>query len=230
MRLLISLFFILSFLNANAGERPGKVFLECNSANQDVRCELKLDVLEGWKIYAHDDANEMFLNIDLDKKGSFGVKDMTVDWGSQRVEYDTTQNATFYIPNTPINFSFVSSEDDYRIVLDVNYVACNTYCTSFKGQIIHSSSKSSSLLYMILVALAGGFILNFMPCVLPVIFMKFMYISKKSKRDLNAIKREILTIFLGILCSFFVLALLTMVAKYFGRAAGWGCTFKNLSS
>jgi thiol:disulfide interchange protein len=174
MRLLVTLFFILSFLNANADEGPAKIFLECDDRNSDVVCELKLDVSDGWRIYAHDDANEMFLNIRLDEEASSGVKDIKIDWGTQRVENDTTQNATFYISNTPIKFSFVSFEDNYRAVLDVNYVACNTYCSSFKEQIIHNGSKSGSLLYMILLAVAGGLILNFMPCVLPVIFMKFM--------------------------------------------------------
>ena len=77
----------------------------------------------------------------------------------------------------------------------------------------------------------GGIILNFMPCVLPVLSIKLLsLLKKKSLSDvmsLNLIKIRFLMSFLGILSFFILFSLLSIILHYFGKTLGWGIHFQN---
>jgi suppressor for copper-sensitivity B len=89
----------------------------------------------------------------------------------------------------------------------------------------YSSNVSSTPLYLILLmALVGGFILNFMPCVLPVLALKLMAATKLTT---NYRKSFIATI-CGILCSFWALSIVTIVMKNLGHSLGIGMGFQQV--
>lgn len=90
------------------------------------------------------------------------------------------------------------------------------------------SYEGLSLFTLLLIALLGGFILNFMPCVLPVLSLKMMSLIKQSKKNHMAqAKQGFFITGLGILTSFLLLALLTIILKESGAAFGWGIHFQN---
>lgn len=95
--------------------------------------------------------------------------------------------------------------------------------------ITNSPSINTNIIFMLLFALIGGFILNFMPCVLPVISLKLyglIHHAKKSKADL--IKHHgAYTI--GVVLSFWVLALIIILIKQSGEAIGWGFQLQSPS-
>lgn len=80
---------------------------------------------------------------------------------------------------------------------------------------------TSYLLYLFL-AFIGGFILNFMPCVLPVISLKLFSLAKISKSAPQEILRHNLFYTLGVLCSFMVLGGAVILLKLGGEEVGWG--------
>lgn len=91
---------------------------------------------------------------------------------------------------------------------------------------VDSVSESASLPWMLLVAFGAGFILNFMPCVLPVIGLKVLSFVEQSGND----RRRILTLnawyALGMLVVFWVLATLPVVLRAsFNQSFGWGQQF-----
>ena len=80
---------------------------------------------------------------------------------------------------------------------------------------------------VILMALAGGLILNLMPCVLPVLGMKLGSILLVEEKNRQQIRRQFLASVGGILLSFMALALLMTVLRLSNQALGWGIQFQN---
>jgi suppressor for copper-sensitivity B len=83
-------------------------------------------------------------------------------------------------------------------------------------------------LWMVFAALAGGFILNFMPCVLPVIGLKLMsFVSQSGSSRLKVVSLN-LSYVGGILAVMLVLAVANIAAKQAGEAFGWGQQFTRI--
>lgn len=89
------------------------------------------------------------------------------------------------------------------------------------------SSDSYPLWQLFLIALAGGLILNLMPCVLPVLAMKLGSVLLVEHRQRNVLRRQFLASVAGIIASFLVLALLMTVLRLTNHALGWGIQFQN---
>ena len=78
---------------------------------------------------------------------------------------------------------------------------------------------------MAVLALLGGFILNLMPCVLPVISLKMLSVIKYSSNELNYIRKGFLASASGVICSFLLLASTLVILRAFGQTVGWGLQF-----
>lgn len=87
-------------------------------------------------------------------------------------------------------------------------------------------AAAGSLWAMLLMALAGGLILNLMPCVLPVMGMKLGSVLSAGA-DRQRIRLRFLLTTAGILTSFAVLAALVTALKLSGITPGWGTQFQN---
>jgi len=82
--------------------------------------------------------------------------------------------------------------------------------------------NEGSLLYYMLFAFVGGLILNIMPCVLPVISIKLFGLVQHSAESNKRIFKHNMVYSLGVLFSFFVLALGVFALKSAGETVGWG--------
>nr|MBP7190565.1 thioredoxin family protein [Rickettsiaceae bacterium] len=81
-----------------------------------------------------------------------------------------------------------------------------------------SASTAQMPLYFILImALVGGFVLNFMPCVLPVLALKFMSISKAGKDY----RRSLLITVVGMVSTFWALSVASVTMKDIGIGMGF---------
>jgi thiol:disulfide interchange protein DsbD len=79
---------------------------------------------------------------------------------------------------------------------------------------------------LLLLAFLGGLILNLMPCVFPVISLKILSFTKYAE-DSGSAKSHGLVFTLGVLVSFWFLAGLLILLKYFGASLGWGFQFQS---
>ena len=79
---------------------------------------------------------------------------------------------------------------------------------------------------MLAVALLGGLILNFMPCVFPVLSLKLFSLLGPSS-DVRAIRTRFLASAAGVISSFLVLAVVLAVLKSIGAEIGWGIQFQQ---
>ena len=89
-------------------------------------------------------------------------------------------------------------------------------------------SKDRKISYFLLLAFLGGIILNFMPCVLPVLSLKMISLVKISNENQFLIKKNILSIISGIFFSFILLAMFIISFKSVGMQIGWGFQFQNI--
>ncbi|CAI1549738.1 Thiol:disulfide interchange protein DsbD precursor [Serratia fonticola] len=95
------------------------------------------------------------------------------------------------------------------------------------GPLALPSTVAFPLWQAVLMALAGGFILNLMPCVLPVLGMKLGSILQVEQRDRLSVRWQFLASSLGIVVSFMALALLMTLLRLSNHALGWGIQFQN---
>ena len=80
---------------------------------------------------------------------------------------------------------------------------------------------------MLFLALVGGLILNAMPCVLPVLSLKVFGMVRSAGHGRSEVVRGATATALGILVSFWALALAAIAAKSAGAAVGWGVQFQR---
>ena len=90
-----------------------------------------------------------------------------------------------------------------------------------------ASAPTFSLGWVLLMALAGGLILNVMPCVLPVLAMKLGTLMQTERQARGQVRRQFLASVSGIVASFLALALMMTVLRLGNQALGWGIQFQN---
>ena len=82
---------------------------------------------------------------------------------------------------------------------------------------------------LIFLALLGGLLLNFMPCVFPVLALKISaFCSLKSNRK-HLLQRQLLSTVGGIFAGFSLLIGLILIIKLLGGSIGWGMQYQSMS-
>jgi len=92
---------------------------------------------------------------------------------------------------------------------------------------VSPAKDSGNVWKFLLFGLLGGFILNLMPCVLPVISLKIFGFIKHAGQSRGRILRSGLAFVAGIFAWFIGLALLLIVLKSVGREITWAFQFTN---
>jgi suppressor for copper-sensitivity B len=80
-----------------------------------------------------------------------------------------------------------------------------------------------SFYLIVIFSLLGGLILNFMPCVLPILSLKLMSLLKGNKN----VKHSTIMYLLGVFFTFNTIALCSILFKSFGQHFGFGMQFQN---
>ncbi len=101
--------------------------------------------------------------------------------------------------------------DDVAMLDEEAHLVSNT-TNGFEGGVILA----------IAMAFLGGMILNLMPCVLPVISFKILSFVNMAGQNRSTTLRHGLFFAMGVLVSFWVLAILLLVLQAYGNAVGWG--------
>jgi len=81
---------------------------------------------------------------------------------------------------------------------------------------------------LLVIAFLGGFLLNFMPCVFPVLSLKIIALSKLENENSKDIKYNIFLSICGIFGGFFILSTLLACLKILGYSLGWGMQFQSI--
>ena len=178
------------------------------------------------------------LNVILSNKNNFKPYDIIIEDSKSRIY----QKPNFYTKNSLmyISLNIDQIDEGYLSDLKFNYTFIGDKYSLEKKDIpintllsnVVVDFKSNSQLYVfnfeiILIALLGGFILNFMPCVLPVLSLKMIQIINYRNSSKLEFRSKIFASILGILSSFIVLAISVYFIKITGDNVGWGIQFQN---
>ena len=98
---------------------------------------------------------------------------------------------------------------------------------NLSGENIESDSKNKGVLYYLILAFFGGFILNLMPCVFPVLSIKVMGFVNQAKEGKGHGLMHAGIFTLGVLISFWILAGVTLSLKSAEQGASWGFQLQN---
>ena len=85
---------------------------------------------------------------------------------------------------------------------------------------------NNNTLLILLFAFIGGFILNGMPCVLPILSIKVLSMLQHLDNK-SSIRKSFFVTSLGIITSFIILAISFMLLRYLGVSVGWGMQFQQ---
>lgn len=98
--------------------------------------------------------------------------------------------------------------------------------TVLSSSVFDINSKTLNL-GLLLLAVLGGFLLNFMPCVFPVLSLKILSLTRFGAKTTRNIKTDFSLSIAGIFSGFWALAVVLSVLKILGRNLGWGLQFQN---
>ncbi len=217
--------------------------------NGHIQAGLLLNIPQGWHVYAPTPPGEEAAGFEptLTYEGSANLQDAKVIWPPSHKTTVQEQLSYVYEGKTLIPLELTPQQTSAPITLNVkvSFLACGEVCVPMEESlslVLNPGEKADSTFQamqedvheaiplgtLLLIALLGGFILNFMPCVLPVLSLKMMSLIKQSKKDhMSHAKTGFFITGLGILTSFLLLALLTVILKESGEAFGWGIHFQN---
>jgi len=138
--------------------------------------------------------------------------------------------------NKKINAWFELKDDDFDYK-NHNYTfwlsqgSSNQYITTQKLRtgIFYNSGGTSFSFYVFCLAILGGLLLNFMPCVFPVLSLKLLAFTKFGGLNEAKIRSNFIYNSLGIGTAFLILAILLSCLKMAGVAMGWGMQFQSIT-
>ncbi len=90
-----------------------------------------------------------------------------------------------------------------------------------------SVKRTGGLLRILGLAFLGGLILNLMPCVFPVLFIKGLALVQSSGHERQRMRAHGAMYALGILVSFWVIVALLLMLRAGGHHLGWGFQFQS---
>jgi len=131
----------------------------------------------------------------------------------------------------PLNTYFSGVAPQIELVLVTANAAYSVQLTQ-AGQsaaeilVTQGQQRDSALWLILLMAGAGGLILNLMPCVFPVLSLKALSIAANSVQQAQQ-QRDALFYSAGVVLSFVLLALLLIGLRAAGEAVGWGFQLQN---
>ncbi|MES2194001.1 MAG: protein-disulfide reductase DsbD domain-containing protein [Pseudomonadota bacterium] len=117
--------------------------------------------------------------------------------------------------------------DDAAVLAVSPAPQANTEAANVSSAQQPTPDASASMLALIGIALAGGFILNLMPCVFPVLSLKLLSFIHGSSSDRGQVRRGFAASAAGIVVSFLLLAGVLAGMKWAGASVGWGIQFQQ---
>ena len=150
---------------------------------------------------------------------SKNIKDFYLFANSDQVDVEVEKAKSFFEVHLDNDQNFLNKPINIYVSNGKNYEKFSIN--------INNKNQERSIIYFIILAFIGGFILNLMPCVLPVLSLKLYSFLTMLKDKKKKIRFNCILIVSGIITSFIVLASSVIILKTFGQIVGWGFQFQN---
>ena len=132
--------------------------------------------------------------------------------------------------NLNIKFNTINKEINPQILkltFLTNDIGYETTFDNLNDYLLENPSVYSLGLQIIFIAFVGGLLLNFMPCVLPVLSLKMVQLVSYRTESAWVFRKKLLFNILGILTTFLLLSILAILIKSTGDYVGWGIQFQS---
>ena len=215
-------------------------------SKEDLALELKVTIQEGWKMLGEAKEQDTLKKPpELLWDTSENIKNVVVSWPESELWHSNGQNAHVYFKEIkiPLRVKLKEAGNLATLALILKGLACSDVCmplhevcsivlsppqvsleTLCKNNCMHPQ-KQGSWWEILGFAFLGGMILNFMPCVLPVLGIKLKGFSNARP---ELFKKICFYTTLGILFNFWVFAFMAITVKaVFQKEFGWGMQFQN---
>jgi len=211
---------------------------------------LRVKLKDHWKFLLKR-KNDKNINPIISIKNSAPINSVNITWPEPRLEEANSSYIYDNEVLIPIKIHTKSSYEDLKLSIDLDFVLCNDSCLRKKHnftiaipgkdydfisyELIKSLSESkildeasrgqenTGIFMVLLLAFAGGMILNFMPCVLPVISLKILSLIKAKKSEARG---QFISTSLGSISFFVLLGIILSSFKSMGQHVGLGFNFQ----
>jgi suppressor for copper-sensitivity B len=239
---------LLSYQQVSAQEETVEMRLIVGETDATPTAGLVLTPMKDWRIYGPPPlgAESEGFAPDINWSESENLSDLELVWPIPQKLSDNDGISYVYTEETlvPMHITPYDPGKAVMLKLKVRLLSCAILCVPVEKELqiritpggpenqwvedvleeIEEQYEGPSLFMILLVALLGGFILNFMPCVLPVLSLKLMHFAKhKNKANTSHFAMTAL----GIIASFLFLAIGAIALKASGEIVGWGMHFQN---
>jgi thiol:disulfide interchange protein len=134
----------------------------------------------------------------------------------------TRASTSTSLPKTLHALVELSSSEAYEFTVPVTAATVPAPPSSVKKTSDSSSGPELNAFSAIALALLGGLVLNLMPCVFPVLFLKGLALVNSSSEEKSHQRAHGLVYTLGIVVSFWVIVAALLVLRAGGHELGWG--------
>ncbi len=205
---------------AKDGERVGPI--------ASALMHLPLPLRPGFKAHAVTSGNQIALTFTTgtqETEGEFypAVEDVIADTATQlsepvsdgiRIHLTRSPNAKTP-PKQLTGLVKLSDDESYMVTADV----VPGTIAPLRGD---GSAAKVTVLGAVALALRGGLVLNLMPCVFPVLFLKALSLVQSSGEERSRMRAHGLVYTLGIVTSFWAIVAVLLLLRAGGQQFGWG--------
>ena len=230
--LLFLLLFFPSFSYAENMVQAELVSLDNN------RLGVALHHPEGWHTY-YKDAGDAGIPTALKWTLPEGFSAGEIDWPKPQIFKEGELTTYGYTGDVTLPVTITKTGDtDGIIKVKASWLACKDICIPEEQELSYNpaggaataqddsnqqpETRNYSLFATIALAILGGLVLNFMPCVLPVLSLKAFSLLKKSGKHRSETVMHGVAYTMGILVSFAGIAAILLALQKAGEAVGWG--------
>ncbi len=209
---------------------------------------VRFNVKPGWHIYGPE-PGEMGMPLTLNWSLPGGVKVLETIWPEPHSIRQASVISNVFDNEflVLIKMEAYSPIEEGKIDLSLRWLACRDICSlgkanltiqfPFTGKLlslseaVQSKQKADehiseildySWALAILLAFIGGIVLNFMPCVLPVLSLKLLDMTRHKDLSKPALTKHGLAYTSGVLSSFAIIGVLLIFLRDQGQELGWG--------
>jgi len=194
---------------------------------------LEMNMLKGYSIYANAEVSKFGLPIKITLNKSSNLKDYKIIWPDSKQKHVNGVGVVHYfdgLVRIQIEVQAKDSTKSANIEAELEYALCSDMCIPVKQTIISKVDAIEkgfgfeNYFWLIIMSILGGFVLNFMPCVLPVISLKMFSFLRNDSIDK---KIACLLTVAGIFSSFWILTAIVISLKNTGSQFGLGANFQE---
>ena len=211
----------------------GKAILSVVENDHEYNVSLSIVPNKDWYIYSHQTGD-----FGLPAQVEWNLKNNTLeneDWSEgEDIDY---QGFSVNVYRSPASYNAKIFKNNSELPsFDLSWMACKDECIPEKIHFDFESEKFSpaqephsldqnnthemSFIYALIFAFIGGMILNLMPCVFPVLFIKIIGVVQNKTHHRRII--DAFSYLLGVMSCFLIIAGVLQFLKQQGAAVGWG--------